>query len=227
MADYREGKEELIRELEKVLCPVAAMEAWGSESITVQESCNGPDIGEGTNIHWWKEKGESMKRLELGDLATQSIDLSKLFTKDITESGSFDVRGEIWSTTFGKVMQALPLAALLIDQSFQIAVANQGCRKISDAYEHILESPFSSLFPVSSTGVRAQSILEAVFADRKPRQVESILEIGGNRIWGRLTFRSIRIAADRFVLTLIEDLTAEKEQLRLNRQQPASLEARD
>ncbi|MEJ2717345.1 MAG: response regulator [Deltaproteobacteria bacterium] len=223
MADYLEGREELTQGPETVLPRDTTLGAGEAASNTPEEMPEGTSIEARATINSGEEKGHSMQRLEVGGHATQSIDLSRLFTKDMTESGSFDVRGDIWSTTFGKVMQAVPLAALLIDRSFYIAVANQGCRKISELYEDILDSPFSSLFPAPSTGERVQSILEAVFTDRKPRQVESILEIGENRIWGRITFRSIRIADDRFILTLIEDLTAEREQLRLIREHQQSL----
>ena len=57
--------------------------------------------------------------------STQSIDLSSLFTGDVTTSGSFDIRGDIWATTFGRVLQALPIPALMIDDSLHVVAANQ------------------------------------------------------------------------------------------------------
>ena len=81
------------------------------------------------------------------DLLTQTISLSDLFSKDITSSGSFDIRGGIWATTFGKVMQALPIPALLIDQHRHIVVANQAWGKLTTEYRedpgHAFSQPFS------------------------------------------------------------------------------------
>jgi len=57
-----------------------------------------------------KEGNEIARLLEFEE-ATQTIDLSSLLTRDTTSSGSFDIRGQIWSTTFGKLLQALPIPA--------------------------------------------------------------------------------------------------------------------
>ena len=86
----------------------------------------------------------------LDDESTQTIELTDLFTRDLTTTGSFNVRGEIWKTTFGKVIQALPIPTLLIDQSFRIAVANQAWGKISLKYEEMQHLLFSRLFPEAS-----------------------------------------------------------------------------
>ncbi len=68
---------------------------------------------------------KSPRPLGIGGLATQSIDLADLLTRDVSSSGSFDIRGGIWATTFGKLMQALPIPAVLVDQSFKMVAANQ------------------------------------------------------------------------------------------------------
>ncbi len=145
-----------------------------------------------------------------GWTGTETIDLDSLFTKHLTSSGSFDIRGGIWATTFGKVLQALPIPALLIDESYRVVVSNQACLKISPGYEKIHGEPFAALFVNNSGPLKAISVVEAVFASRKPRVLESYLEIEGNRIWGRVTFRAIRIAETRLILALIEDLSLEK-----------------
>lgn len=154
---------------------------------------------------------------------TETIDLGMSLTKDITESGSFDIRGDIWARTFGKVLQAIPMPGLLIDKSFHVVVANQACSKISAQYESILGSPFSCLFLDTSSRERTQQTLEAIFKDRRPRQIETMLQIDDDWIWARISFRSIRIKADRLVLTLIEDLTAEKGRLMLVQSHERSL----
>ena len=148
------------------------------------------------------------------------------FTRDLTTTGSFDVRSEIWKTTFGKVIQALPIPTLLIDQSFRIVVANQAWGKISLKYEEMQDLLFSRLFPEASVARRVQSILEDVFSTRKPVVAQGTLEMGDSRIWARMTFRSIRILEERFILILVEDLTADKQILKQNKKHREELEKR-
>ena len=142
---------------------------------------------------------EQLLRLSLNGLSTETIDLNGLFTKDITDSGSFDIRGDIWRTTFGRVPQALPIAALMVAPDLSVTVANEACRRITSDYEDILGSPFSDLFPTESGKTRAHSVIQAVFADRRPRVLFGMLDICKKRVWGRATLRSIRIIAERYV----------------------------
>jgi two-component system, cell cycle sensor histidine kinase and response regulator CckA len=159
------------------------------------------------------EEDESPRLLSGESNGTETLDLSSLLTRDLTFSGSFDIRGDIWATTFGKLTQALPLPALLIDQNCNIVVANQACGRISREYEKILDTPFSGLFPDPPTARKLQALVEEVFANRKPKVGEGIIEIGEGKIWGRITLRSIRIMENRLVLVLVEDLTPQKRQL--------------
>lgn len=168
------------------------------------------------------DPGDSVEKpvhLSYNGLSTQTIDLNALFTKDITDSGSFDIRGDIWRTTFGRVLQALPIAAFLVAQDFSITVANEACKGISPDYERILSSSFHNLFPTDTGKSRAESAIEAIFADRRPRVIFGALDICGKRVWARATLRSIRIMTERYVLVLIENLTRETEQLVLNEKQ--------
>jgi two-component system cell cycle sensor histidine kinase/response regulator CckA len=159
------------------------------------------------------QEDDSPRLLSDEPTGTETLDLSSLLTRDLTFSGSFDIRGDIWATTFGKLTQALPLPALLIDQSCNIVVANQACGRISREYEKILDTPFSGLFPHPSTALKVQALANEVFANRKPKVGEGIIEIGKGKIWGRFTLRSIRIMENRLVLVLVEDLTPQKRQL--------------
>ncbi|HTY23522.1 MAG TPA: PAS domain S-box protein [Desulfomonilaceae bacterium] len=158
--------------------------------------------------------------------STQTIELTDLFTRDLTITGSFDVRSEIWKSTFGKVMQALPIPALLIDKSFRIVVANQAWGKINLKYEEMQDLVFSGLFPEASVARRVQSLLEDVFSTRKPVVAQGKLEMGDSKIWGRMTFRSIRVMEERFILALVEDLTADKQILEQNKKYRKELEKR-
>jgi len=131
------------------------------------------------------EEEESPRLLSGESNGTETLDLSSLLTRDLTFSGSFDIRGDIWATTFGKLTQALPLPAFLIDQNCNIVVANQACGRISREYEKILDKPFSGLFPDPPTARKIQALTEEVFANRKPKIGEGVMEIGKGKIWGR------------------------------------------
>ncbi len=220
MKDDKKTKEELIRELNELRRHIARLRASAASSAEEKGANHAsPRIDS-------VENGiDLLLPLSHNGTFTETIDLSSLFTKDITDSGSFDIRGEIWSTTFGKVLQALPIPALLIDQGLEVTVANEALGKVSKDYEQILGSPFSSLYPDNSKAVEAQSLLQRVLSDRKPRVAETMLKVGDNTIWGRMSFRSIRIRGERFILLLLEDLTAEKKQLALNRRQQETLQS--
>jgi two-component system, cell cycle sensor histidine kinase and response regulator CckA len=157
---------------------------------------------------------------------TETIDLASLLTKDVSTTGSFDIRGEIWTTTFGKVLQSLPIPAFLIDANYRVMQANQACSKISSSCEMLLGAPFSDLLAESAACEKVQPLLEEVFATRKTRVGEAMLKIADRKIWARMTFRSLRIMQDRFILCLIEDLTNERKQLRVNERLRRDLERR-
>jgi diguanylate cyclase (GGDEF)-like protein/PAS domain S-box-containing protein len=154
---------------------------------------------------------------------TESLDLSMLLTTDVTTSGSFDIRGEIWTTTLGKVIQALPIPAILVDQWLDITLANEACARIGSHYEEIMGAPFDSLFHNPNDSRHARAVLRTTLADRKPRAFKGMLKIEQSTMWGRMTFRSIRIMKERYVLVLIEDLTLERQQLYLEKEHNEAL----
>ncbi len=162
----------------------------------------------------------------LNDEATQTIELNELFTQDLTNTGSFDLRRSIWKTNFGRIIQALPIPTLIIDQSFRIRVANQAWGKISLNYDEMQDLLFSSLFPEASVSQRIQALLENVFSTRKPIIAQGKLEVGDLTIWARITFRSVRVMEERFVLILVEDLTSDKQLLEQNKKHREELERR-
>jgi DNA-binding CsgD family transcriptional regulator len=173
-------------------------------------------MGENGPSHSDEARKGVAKPIVIDDLATQSIELADLLGKDITSSGSFNIRGEIWATSFGKLLQALPVPAMLLDDSFNVVVVNQACGKINSQYESILSTRFSQLFSSPSGARKMQAIVEEAFSTRKPKVVGASLRIGKTGdIWCRMTFRSLRILQERFLLALIEDLSAEKQQLAL------------
>jgi PAS domain S-box-containing protein len=156
--------------------------------------------------------------------ATETIDITGLFSLDVSSSGSFNLGGEIWASTFGKMLQGLPIPVFLVDDSQRIAAANQACSNISPQYVKTINSPFSVIFSDLTTAKKVAHVLATVFSAREHRVVEAVLKIGKHKVYGRLTFRSVRIASSRYALVLVEDLTSEKKQLLLERKHNDQLE---
>jgi PAS domain-containing protein len=150
--------------------------------------------------------------MQHGGDSTETIDLESLFPKDVTDSGSFEIQGEIWTTTFGRVIQALPIPVWLIDESRNVIAANQACRKIGAGYEMMVGKPFSRLFPNQPDALQSESLVSTVFSTRKTSVWEALLKIDKNSMWGRLTFRAIRMRDQRCLMVLVEDLSLEKKQ---------------
>jgi PAS domain-containing protein len=148
-------------------------------------------------------------------LPTQTIDLDSLFTKDLSDSGSFDFR-HLRDLSFGKLLEALPTPALLIDSSHAIVFANEASARICHDQSKVLGVPFHSLFPIVSESQRVDSLLNTIFRDRKTQTVEGLMRPNAGTFWCRIHFRSVRLRHHRSVLALVEDLTAEKRQLVLN-----------
>lgn len=157
---------------------------------------------------------------------TETIDLGSMFQHELTDSGSFDIRGEMLGTTFGKVIQALPIPAVLIDRSHKTWVANEAWGRITPDYKQLLGASFPNLIADPAGREKASQALEKVLVERRPQLIETVLQIGLKRVWARMTLRSIRVKKDRFVFLLLEDLTAEKIQLQKNRQLQRDLERR-
>jgi len=148
-------------------------------------------------------------------LSTQTIDLDKLFTKDLSASGSFDF-GHFKDASFGKLLESLPTPALLIDSSLSIVFANEASARMCHQPSKMLGVHFGDLFPILSDSERVAALLKAIFRDRKTQTIEGLMRLGAGTFWCRIHFRSVRLHHNRSVLALVEDLTAEKRQLSLN-----------
>ncbi|HMK36659.1 MAG TPA: PAS domain S-box protein [Desulfomonilaceae bacterium] len=154
---------------------------------------------------------------------TDSIDVSTLLTENVTFSGSFDVK-QFRTTSFGKLLQALPVPALLIDESHGIVFANRMSTKIDPDDNALVGSPISVMCPDHNVAEIVRSCVESVFATRVPYQCEAALGVGRIRIWGRLFFRSVRLEEKRMILLVVEDFTVEKKQLILRKRAEEALE---
>jgi hypothetical protein len=154
--------------------------------------------------------------LPLGNEPTQTIDLQSLFAPDVSQTGVFDLR-DIASTSFGKLLDALPVPVLLIDKWFFVVFVNQSCEKLSMDYREIQGMRFTDLLPnpvdvnrATTLKNKTMKLLERVFADRSPQRAEAILDIGTHKIWARLNLRSVRLSSDRHIMVIIEDITSER-----------------
>lgn len=156
-------------------------------------------------------------RIETEGEFTDTINVSTLFSGGLTSSGVFDLGG-IQATHFGKLLDSLPIPASLIDMAGTVLFVNQACSKISPEYKSIEGGPFSNLFPDSASIRKASSLIQRLFSTRKQQTTEGELRIVDAIIWGRMNFRSLRIASERLVLLMVEDLTIEREQLLLTQQ---------
>lgn len=150
---------------------------------------------------------------------TLSIDLSTLFTSDVYSSGTFDLSA-INSSSLGRLLDALPIPVLLIDQWAQIGFVNRACARLCSDFKKIQGIHFADLVPLPNDPRKAQELTQKMqaliaraFDTRQPQVSEAILEIENNKIWARLHLRSVKLGLDRHILLIIEDLTSDKREL--------------
>ena len=153
---------------------------------------------------------------EPAHLSQETVDLSGLFADTVSMSGSFDLRG-FRVSSFGKLLDVIPIPAVLVERSHAIVFANQACKRIAEDRTVIVGSPFSALFPSKSASGKAHGLIDKVFGQRVPLLTEGIMGVEPRKIWGRIHFRSVRIRSERFVLVIVEDITPEKKLLAINR----------
>jgi signal transduction histidine kinase/ActR/RegA family two-component response regulator len=143
---------------------------------------------------------------------TESIRVTTAIPEFATRSGSFRVN-EFQVAPFHSLLNALPIPAMLVDQSYSIIFANEASEKIHIDCRKIQGGPFFSMFPNHREGLAVQTVIDKVFSERKRQVCESPMQVKGKRMWGRLHFRSLRFGTSRLVLVLMEDLTAERKRI--------------
>lgn len=148
--------------------------------------------------------------------ATQTIDLSSLFSRETPKTDAFDVK-KVKLASFGQLLQAISVPTLLIARSHSVRFANAAFQKLSKEDFSLKGITFSSFFPTPKEARKAQLLLEEVFAERKPRIRETRLQIHKTRIWGRLHLCNMRLGQQQMVLVQIENLTAQKELLTIQK----------
>lgn len=162
-----------------------------------------------------------------GKLPTETISLDHLLLKDVTLSGSFDLRG-VQTSALGKLLQSMPIPAFLLNRSGSMIFLNNACRNINVEFERLDGLAFAGLLARHQDAEKVQSIIGEVYSTRRPQMAEALLAFGEVKMWGRMHFRSIRVGSDRCVLVLVEDLTLEKKQLLMTQKHRQELQkARD
>lgn len=153
---------------------------------------------------------------------TESINLSTLAASTETATGSFDF-DQPARNPFGKLFDALPMPALLINEVLMIVFANIGCEVMGVKHADVHYADFGGLFPDARDAARARNAIKQVFLDRKQQAYEGVVGISPRLIWGKVHFRSLRFQGGRFMLVLVENLTAEKRQQVLNQKHQEEL----
>jgi hypothetical protein len=85
---------------------------------------------------------------------TETIDLSGILTRDLTQSGSFDALNNKGSS-FHRLLQALPMPALLLDGDQRVIFSNQAVTRINGEDKDLNGIFLAALF-------RPQSVARAV-----------------------------------------------------------------
>ncbi|MFH0825073.1 MAG: PAS domain S-box protein [Pseudomonadota bacterium] len=171
------------------------------------------------------DDGEASQLIDRGGRFTETIDLRSLVLEIDASLESPEPVG-VESTAFGKLLEALPIPAFLIDHSRNISFANQSCEKISDRYKSILSKPFSSLFSYSDAAREAAALVDVVFSTRKTQVIEAVMQIEDKKIWARAHIRSLRWGRQQSTLVMVEDLTLERRQIALQKRIGKELEKR-
>jgi PAS domain S-box-containing protein len=135
---------------------------------------------------------------------TETIDLKGLFQEDSGASASSNLE-QIGSSAAGKLFEALPIPAILLDTSGRIVFANGACDRIAPQDTTLLGKKFSSLFSDPRVAENVDSRIRKVLAKRRPKVMEGVVQTGKDAVLRRLHLRSFKVGAERSVLVLLEE----------------------
>jgi nitrogen-specific signal transduction histidine kinase len=147
---------------------------------------------------------------------TQTIDLNQLLSGPMRGSDIDDAQ-ESSSSSLAKLLQAIPVPTLLIARSHSVKFVNAAFKQMAPAGFSTKGATFASLFPNPREARQAQLLLERVFEERTPEVRENVLQIQRRRIWARMHLRCIRFGPENLVLVQIENLTAQKQLLAIQK----------
>ncbi|HMK37347.1 MAG TPA: EAL domain-containing protein [Desulfomonilaceae bacterium] len=148
--------------------------------------------------------------LDRGNTQTDTIDLDRLLAEKVSESGTFLVK-KVEATALGKLLHALPIPAFLLDHLNVICFANEASGDSSGLQGQL----FTTIFPNPRHAEKIVAMLEKVLVARKPQFVEVLMELRGNKLWSRISMRTLRVGDEKYVLILTEDLTLQRKQILL------------
>ena len=160
--------------------------------------------------------------LTTGDPNTETINLSSLVKRQETGTGSYSF-DQLRPNPIAKLLDALPMPALLVDENHMVTFANTACRTMGLNFDESGSIEFKKIFPDANSSARAQALLQHVIVNRRQQTWEATVGIGPRRIWGRMHFRSLRYEDKRLILVLVENLTLEKKQQILNQRHQEEL----
>lgn len=233
MTDEEKSKQQLIAELKTLRTRVAVLEASG----TVRPR---PGESQTTNAHMDESAATAPEELmwNVEDLNLPVFEgLSKCYedprflhfrsgpmhiapppeflSRDVTETGSYDLT---WMSmaSFGKLLDAVPIPILLVEGTGSIQFANTSFVRLSDDPAAVLSGDLLSLFPDRHEAGHARDLLQEALTSRRPQTREGVLLVAEKEIWSRMHLRPIRFGTERSILVLIEDLTPERRELKLN-----------
>ena len=129
------------------------------------------------------EISESIKIREQG-AATETIDLDNLVSSQMTLSGSFDLRS-VHESSLAKLLAVLPTPVLLVDHSQTIVFANDICANPVDKGKGLEGLPLSSIFTGLDEAMKFDTLIEMVFAQRKPASYQCHTESWERPIMGK------------------------------------------
>jgi diguanylate cyclase (GGDEF)-like protein/PAS domain S-box-containing protein len=155
---------------------------------------------------------------------TETIDLTP-FAADALESPRLEDVFQTSAVPFKKLLEALPIPVLMMDRSHSIRFVNESCALLTEDYRKLEHARFVDLFASPASVQKAEQFMDRILLDRHPLVFDAKLEIEGRKLWGRMHLRSIRLGSTVAVLALIEDLTAEKRQLIVQRKSHERLRA--
>lgn len=168
------------------------------------------------------ESHEGLRLLEDMSVGTQTLDLSGVLCGNLQETGTFDIRG-MQKTAFSRLLDALPLPALLLERGDAIAFSNKAFARMQPDLARLKHAVFTRICVRQQDKEDLAKSLAYVIRERKPRVIEALIGSDSTRIWGRIHIRPVKVGADRFIFVVVEDLTAEKRQALLSKKYTRSL----
>lgn len=111
------------------------------------------------------------------------------------------------STSVGRLLNALSLPIMLVDRSLRIVFANQACGQNRLDRKEIVGRSANAMFRGKGSAQRFGSLLEGVFATRKPLVALVPVRVGTEDTEARLHVHAVRFGRKRLLLVIVEKLT--------------------